>query len=299
MDRRRWILVVFIVALVVASMDVYSNRVRIFDDWAENFEVRWEDPTMLPHVIESHASTHDADGVEAFVVKQGFGNVNVRGAATDEITVEAEIRTLLTREANERVDLSSPRVIRIDGTQGIDGTHGNDGAPGIDGADGSAEPDAAWFRLDVERTDGALTVRLIPNSPEVADIRIMRTELNVTVPADMAVDVTASGGVVIIRDMRGAQRVHGVNSTVQLSPAAAGPIDVSLDLGELRLFIPRHAANHSVRADLNPGSIRVVNATLQQQRTPARVIATGTLGDGAFPMDVRVDGGYVALNVLD
>lgn len=291
MDRRRWIFLVFVVALVVAFFDVYSNGVRILDNWAEGFEVRFDearpDARILPHVIASHTFTESADGVETFVLEQATGHVTLQGADTDEITIETEVRGMKPRSGGDRseaflIGIGWPNVAHVGETDGSD-----------DGVRNTANVEYELSPV------GELKVKLHPEPSVIDDTRTAYTETRITLPAELAVDLTATGGFVDIHNMRGSQRVNATGMMVNIVPAAAAPVEVTLSGGELTLSVPRVSANYSLEATLNPGSMRAAGVSLQHTRHGMRSVVKATLGEGVFPMEIDVTGGHVQLNVTD
>lgn len=268
MDRRRWIFVIFVVALAIASIDVYSNGFVILDEWGTGFSARVD--TVVDGERRSswsggsrmYSSTHAADGVDTLVFEHGRGLVNVWGAPTDEITIRANVRSLL-------IDAEA------------------------------ALPAANDFRLEAVRENGALKVQLVPDPMSMPNVRDAFVEWAIVVPVDIALEVKSGTGFVNIANIGGPQHVEGTNTRVNMTPAQAAPVAVSLTGGQFVLTTHERVANYSVHASVNAGSITGDNVELQETDDGMNTVATATLGDGDFPLEIEMTDGDVRLRVLE
>lgn len=144
---------------------------------------------------------------------------------------------------------------------------------------------------DIVLLPGRTTVQLSARQPEepVPFDGIHHAVWRIVVPREMAVEVRTTPAVVNIAGVRGGIRAEGVGAQLFLQPAGAAAIDVSLALGGLLdIAMPEEAANHSLHAVLNPGSLFVDAPGFESIRAGARETLTGAIGEGAHPLRIEL-----------
>lgn len=258
MDRRRIILAVFFVALAVAALDVYSNGVEILDDFGRLLSVRfgpphpgqtrWDAPVRM-----TLTEARPAGGAETLVLDNTQGYVEITGDDVDEIRVELELYAFTNGDPEE-----ARRILEA---------------------------------YDIVLLPGRTTVQLSARQPEepVPFDGIHHAVWRIVVPREMAVEVRTTPAVVNIAGVRGGIRAEGVGAQLFLQPAGAAAIDVSLALGGLLdIALPEEAANHSLHAVLNPGSLFVDAPGFESIRAGARETLTGAIGEGAHPLRIEL-----------
>lgn len=265
MDRRRKLLIVFLIGLIVAGLDMKANGVDIVDQWGRQFEIRTlgvraGDPSLFARASATYTASHGAEGIDVLVVEAGVGQLTITGADTDTVTVETEIHALA-----DTVD--------------------------------TARAYADGFGITLEQHGSEL--RATWQAPSGAEnLRLAQMAWTVTVPRNMAVTVRDAQGFVSVRDTAGPIRVETRPTffALDIAPAAPAPIFVQSSTGEVRLFLDRSTMNYDVDVTARFGALWVSRsddsalANLEMTQDGAVTTLRGALGDGEFPLVIDVRG---------
>src|SRR5690625_2987109 len=96
MDRRRLLLLSFVILAVVAVADIYLQRADIMAQFAGNFTVTVEQDE--PKVVKQLTTRHTAGDAQGLFVRRSGGNVIIVGEDTDDIVIVAEVRVFADSE---------------------------------------------------------------------------------------------------------------------------------------------------------------------------------------------------------